>query len=133
MSNIPKPKRKIVPLLIAEDTKAAGNISKDPIKQSVVFKKHLEGLNEKNYINDLETRAVKLGYAKSKTGKPRVIKDKHAKHGTHHLYLNDFNQYVVHYCGLVKKNKTATILEYLKKQFDLKRYYSSTTKRFRKL
>lgn len=136
VAHLPAIKRK-------SDGKSLPNTA-NPIVEAPVAKKKKTGKWDKKEEQHMElmkqnakTREIQLDdkhkeiMAKSRTGK------KHENHGEHLTYLlsGNFDKYVQHYLKCIKHNGPTTnnMLDYLKENYDNKKYYSTLTRRFRKL
>lgn len=155
MSETPKKiKRRIAPIQVFDEKKEEKLFSPNKWKaeeekhmkrrgmeggRSVKYEKHLKGLHDKDYMDKLEKRAVELGYGKAK--KPRSVSGSASKknriddgnHGSHGEHLNDFRDYVKEFAKMKSHSKKESVHDYLKRNFDKGLYFSTATKRFRKL
>lgn len=132
-SPVKKEKRRIVPMHIVENDEK--KVTK-PITSaySETTQKHFKTLYHKDVEEELRKRAVKLGYEKER--KPRSHKkkkDSHHDHGTHHEHMDSFSSYIKHFATMKSHSKGVSLYDYLRKNYDKHLYFSSTTKRFRKL
>ena len=152
-----KIKRKIVPTLVAEvptvtvQAKASAPKVKGPpainaqtvaqhnMAPSTYQQEFLDYAQSKDYLKELEERAVAKGYSKekkpAKEKKPRKPKSEAANvdHGGHGQYLNDFNEYALELLKLKKHGKNGSLYDYLHKQFSSGKFYSTGSKRFRRV
>lgn len=113
-------RRRIVPQLVT-DTRQPGNIRTADAHSDI--QQRYQQANEAIYIKYNTLAAKKRGG------------NKHQGHGSHHEHLTSLKDYMVHYLKLTKhkgSKVSQTEYDYLKQQFEKKRYYSSKTKRFRK-
>lgn len=115
MSTLPKPpKRRIIPTVIHDEKQSIGNIESRRAGTEA---------QQKHYENILK---IEQKYVKHKAS------TKHTEHGTHWQHLHSFQEYLIEFCKLKKHNKTQTMYDYLKNNFDKGLYYSTKTKRFRR-
>ena len=104
--------------------------------QSTKYKKHLEAMHsDKNYIANLQKRAVALGYGKVSNAPKRQSKKRsepHVDHGDHHEHMGSFKDFVTAFAKMKTHSKGVSMYEYLKRNFEKGLYMSSQTKRWRK-
>ena len=138
MSHSEKPKkRRIVPVQVVEEQKE--NLKEGP-KWSETTQRHFKKLYDKDYVQGLHKRAIDLGYEKER--KPRKENPKAQKrrkesenvdHGSHRESMHDLKDYVKAFCKMKNHGKHESLYSYLKKKFQAGMYFSSATKRFRKI
>lgn len=148
-----KEKRRIVPIQVFEEEKKeveSPKKSKDRwdrteerhLKragmeggQSIKYKKHLEALHfDKDYVSNLQKRAVELGYEKEPKRKRTAKKrsEPNVDHGSHHEHMGSFKDFVTAFAKMKTHSKGVSMYEYLKRNFEKGLYMSSQTKRWRK-
>ena len=141
-----KEKRRIVPTHIADSAPAApANIPRSPEKHkghdmrpSTYHEEFLKYVTDKHYLKELKQRAIAKGYEKESkkrkiTGEKKPRKEKAEKdHGSHFEHLNSLRDYIKEFVKLKSHRKGMTVFEYLEKQFNSGKYYSPTSRRFRK-
>ena len=147
-----KEKRRIVPMQVFEeekkevespkkmdhwDKKAERHLKRAGMEggQSTKYKKHLEALHsDKDYLSNLQKRAVELGYEKEskrkRTAKKRSEPD--VDHGDHHEHMGSFKDFVTAFAKMKTHSKGVSMYEYLKRNFEKGLYMSARTKRWRK-
>jgi hypothetical protein len=116
--------------------KTKGNIESALGEASTHYKEHVATLYEKDAVDEIVKRAVRLGYETQRGGDNirRGLQKRGSDdaHGNHHLALANFNDYVKHFASMKTHSRGVSMLQYLQKNFDKGMYFSSKTKRFRR-
>jgi hypothetical protein len=128
-----KVKRRIVPTQILNDEPVSTKGSLQQNQWSTTTQDHFKALHRKDAVKKIRERAVALGYEKERKerGGRKGMDD--GDHGGHHEHLSDFSEYVLYFVGMRPHSRGVSLLDYLRKNFEKGMYFSSRTKRFRKL
>lgn len=144
-----KEKRRIVPIQVVEeekkkevvqfgdkwDARAAKHARRAGMEDghSIKYQKHLEAVQGKDYVQELNKRAVELGYEKERKKPAKRRVEDGGDHGSHHEHLSDFKDYIKAFARMKTHSKGVSMYDYLKKNFDRGMYLSAKTNRFRKV
>ena len=116
----PKEKRRIVPTFIPDDSAKPAAVFGGG--GSTAVKKYRKSID----VIEAKARAEESDIKMNRKDK------RHNAHGQHWKYLDNFNDYVKHYTKIAPKSKSQTLREWLRKQYDAKKYFSTKTNRWRK-
>ena len=144
-----KQKRRIQPVAVTPAAPAPSPASALPASspRSVYFESFLQHAANPDYAREVEERAAQLGYEELDAGSKQQPAEKKKKraprkpkqegppvdHGPHGEYLTDFDEYALQWLRLKRYNKEQTLYEWLKGKFDKGQFYSTKSRRFRRL